>query len=142
LSNYADTSFIASLYLLDAHSSRAAARMKNAVLPILITPLGELELLNAMSLRLFRRELELTAIEGAYALFEADLVEGVVQRAPLPPEAYEQAARIARRQTPQLGTRTLDVLHVASALTLNARTFYTLDRNQRALAKREGLIVP
>jgi len=116
--------------------------MENAVLPILITPLGELELLNAMYLRLFRRELELTAIEGAYALFEADLVEGVVQRAPLPPGAYEQAALIARRQTPQLGTRTLDVLHVASALILNARTFYTFDRNQRALAKREGLIVP
>jgi len=116
--------------------------MKNASLPILMTPLGELELLNALSLRLFRKELELPAIEGAYALFEADLVEGVVQRAPLPSDAYEQAARIAQRHTPRLGTRTLDVLHVASALTLSARTFYTFDRRQRVLAKREGLIVP
>lgn len=116
--------------------------MKNASLPILITPLGELELLNAMSLRLFRRELAQTAVEGAFALFEADLVEGVVQRSPLPTEAYEQAARIAGRHTSRLGTRTLDVLHVASALTLNARTFYTFDRRQRVLAKREGLIVP
>ncbi len=142
MSTYADTSFIASLYLLDAHSRRAAGRMKNASLPILMTPLGELELLNALSLRLFRKELELPAIEGAYALFEADLVEGVVQRAPLPSDAYEQAARIAQRHTPRLGTRTLDVLHVASALTLSARTFYTFDRRQRVLAKREGLIVP
>lgn len=116
--------------------------MKKALLPILITPLGELELLNAMSLRLFRKELELAAIEGAYALFETDLIEGVVRRVPLPADAYEQAARIARRHTSSIGTRTLDVLHVASALTLNARTFYTFDRRQRVLAKREGLIVP
>lgn len=116
--------------------------MKNASLPLLITPLGELELLNALSLRLFRKEVDLTAVDGAYGLFEADLVEGVVQRAPLPSDAYEQAARIALRHTSRLGTRALDVLHVASALTLNARIFYTFDRRQRVLAKREGLVVP
>lgn len=55
---YADTSFLVSLYVLDANSALAAARMEQAKLPILLTPLGELELTNAISLRLFRRELD------------------------------------------------------------------------------------
>jgi len=42
----------------------------------------------------------------------------------------------------RLGTRTLDVLHFASALVLKADTFYTFDVNQGKLAKAEGLAVP
>jgi predicted nucleic acid-binding protein len=49
---------------------------------------------------------------------------------------------MARRQTPQSGTHTLDILHVASALELKAEMFYTFDRNQEKLAKAEGLLVP
>ena len=40
-----------------------------------------------------------------------------------------------------MGTRTLDVLHVASALVLSATEFYTFDRNQSRLAAMEGLRV-
>jgi predicted nucleic acid-binding protein len=39
-------------------------------------------------------------------------------------------------------TRSLDVLHVASALVLHAETFYTFDEKQRKLAKAEGLLAP
>jgi hypothetical protein len=50
--------------------------------------------------------------------------------------------QMARRRTPQLGTRTLDVLHVASAVKLQAEMFYTFNRNQEKLARAEGLLVP
>jgi predicted nucleic acid-binding protein len=53
--------------------------------------------------------------------------------------AYEVAARISRRRTFQLGVRTLDILHVASALVLKAEAFYTFDGRKRRLAKAEGL---
>jgi len=56
LSSYADTSFVASLYIPDANSAEAARRMRRLSLPVLITPLGELELINAVQLRLFRKE--------------------------------------------------------------------------------------
>ena len=49
---------------------------------------------------------------------------------------------MARRRTPPSGTRTLDVLHVASAVKLQADMFYTFDRNQEKLASAEGLLVP
>ena len=49
---------------------------------------------------------------------------------------------MARRRTLQSGTRTLDVLHVSSALRLQAEMFYTFDHNQEKLAKAEGLLIP
>ena len=142
MSVYADTSFLVSLYVLDVYCSRATARMKEALLPILVTPLGRLELLNALSLRLFRKELTLSQTETGRSLFEADVTEGIFILRSLPAAVYERAAAMSRRHTPKLGTRTLDVLHVASAVMLNAHTFYTFDRRQRTLAKREALIVP
>ncbi len=116
--------------------------MKRAVLPILLTPLGELELTNAILLRLFRTELLPSKVKTAHALLRKDIEEGVLLLKPLAAAGYERAKQIARRRTPQLGTRTLDVLHVASALVLQADTFYTFDRSQRKLARIEGLIVP
>jgi predicted nucleic acid-binding protein len=49
--------------------------------------------------------------------------------------------QMVRLRTPQLGTRTLDVLYVASAVKLQADMFYTFDRNQEKLARAEGLPV-
>jgi predicted nucleic acid-binding protein len=142
LSAYADTSFLASLYVLDDNSALAAARMKRAKLPLLITAFGELELTNAVALRLFRKELSASQAKAAHALIRKDLEDGVLMVSPLPASAFERAKRIARRQTPRLGTRTLDVLHVASAVVLQVDTFYTFDTRQAKLAAAEGLVVP
>jgi predicted nucleic acid-binding protein len=141
LSAYADTSFLASLYVLDASSALAAGRMKRAKLPLLITPFGELELTNAVALRLFRKELSAFQVKAAHALIRKDLEDGVLMVNALPASAFERAKQIARRQTPRLGTRTLDVLHVASARALQADTFYTFDTRQAKLAAAEGLLV-
>ena len=48
-------------------------------------------------------------------------------------------AELARRYGPKLGIRTLDSLHVACALELQAEKFWTLDERQAKLAKAEGL---
>jgi predicted nucleic acid-binding protein len=49
------------------------------------------------------------------------------------------AAELSQRHTPKLGTRSLDVLHVACALELKLRHFLTFDTLQQQLAKAEGL---
>jgi predicted nucleic acid-binding protein len=41
-----------------------------------------------------------------------------------------------------LGIRSLDILHVASAIVLGFPEFITFDHRQRALAKAAGLQVP
>src|SRR5208282_2741993 len=84
LSAYADTSFLASLYTPDANSREAAPRMVRLPLPVFLTPLGELELINALQLRLFRRELRQPEIRAAYLAFRTDLHNGVMAVKPLP----------------------------------------------------------
>ena len=141
MSVYADTSFLVSLYILDANSEAAAARMARARLPVFMTQVGELELSNALSLRLFRKELVPSQVKAARALMAADLDQRVIQVAPLSGVMFERAKQISRKWTPRLGTRSLDVLHVASALLLKANAFYTFDRAQGKLAAAVGLTV-
>jgi predicted nucleic acid-binding protein len=74
--------------------------------------------------------------------FETDVREGrlavvdVLWRRTL-----DRAALLSTSHTASLGTRALDVLHVASALTLDARRFVSYDERQAALAKAVGLRV-
>ncbi|MGH9325693.1 MAG: type II toxin-antitoxin system VapC family toxin [Terriglobia bacterium] len=136
--SYADTSFLVSLYTPDANSFRAARLMSTKPI-LLLTPFGELELLNAFELRAFRKELSRREVKRARSAFGSDRESGIFSLEPMPTLAYEAGAKISRRRTFQLGVRTLDILHVATALILKAETFYTFDERQRDLAKAEGL---
>ena len=137
-----DSSFLFSLYVLDVNSAAASAKMRRAVLPLLLTDVGKIEILNAVGLRLFRKELRPSEAKKVYGLFREDIQQGVVQIVPLPAAAYQQAEQIARTHTPLLGTRALDVLHVAGAIVLKADAFYTFDRKQASLAVAVGLAIP
>lgn len=106
---------------------------------LLLTPFGELELLNALELRAFRKELSRREVRRARGAFESDRDSGIFTLQPVPILLYEIADRISRRRTFKLGARTLDILHVASALALKAETFYTFDERQRRLAGAEGI---
>jgi predicted nucleic acid-binding protein len=141
LSVYADTSFLVSLYTPDANSGQASAQMRVIEGPVWLTAFAELELTNAFELRLFRRELAVSEIEAARSAFREDLESGVFSLKPLPVVVFEKARQIARKRTARLGTRTLDVLHVAAALVLGTSEFYTFDRRQSRLAAIEGLRV-
>ena len=141
MSAYADTSFLVSLYTPDSNSEEAAARMKRAPLPVLLTSFVELEWINALELRVFRQELTVVEVRAARRAFRQDIQAGVFAVKPLPTAALERAAQIAGKQTRRLGTRTIDVLHVASALALAADTFYTFDHRQQKLAQSMGLKV-
>lgn len=139
MSVYADTSFLVSLYSPDSNSAEAAGRVGQSQLPLLVTPLGELELANALQLRLFRKEVRAPQVRAAYAAFHADLRDGVLSMKAMPMEVYAQARRLGMRWTSRLGTRTLDIIHVAAALALGADVFNTFDDRQRRLARAAGL---
>jgi predicted nucleic acid-binding protein len=142
LNAYADTSFLTSLYCPDANSAEAARRIQKSVLPLLLTAFGELELTNALQLRLFRREIRPPQAQASYAAFRADVRDGVLIVKLLPETVYARASRLAVKWTAKLGTRTLDIIHVAAALALDADTFNTFDDRQKKLAKAAGLQVP
>jgi predicted nucleic acid-binding protein len=141
LNGYADTSFVASLYMPDANSARAVRHMRQLALPLLFSGLGELELLNAFRLRLFRKEMSPAHARAGLGAFRDDLGNGIIAVRPMAEEIYAQAEFLAAKWTARLGTRTLDILHVASAIILEAESFLTFDERQRKLASAAGLAV-
>ena len=66
----------------------------------------------------------------------------MIRVVPISAATFAHARRMARTQTRLLGTRALDVLHVASALALRADSFCTFDKNQARLAAALGLRIP
>lgn len=140
---YADTGFLCSLYAPDAHTARAAARMARQPLPLPFTWLHQLEFRNALRLRVFRREITTSQRDASLNWLLADLAAGVLVHAtPSAADLTTEAERLSALHSETLGTRTLDILHVAAALILGAPEFLAFDRRQQALARAAGLRVP
>lgn len=136
---YADTSFLFSLYLQDGHSPTAARLIRRVPQPLLLTRLSEVELLNAFRLRVFRREIQIAEADRAAADFAEDVRGSRYLISSVTPAVFDQAANLVHQHSATIGCRTLDTLHVASALTLGATTFLSFDVNQRGLAAATGL---
>jgi predicted nucleic acid-binding protein len=142
LSSYLDSSLLTSLYAPDAHSASAREYLLQAAGPFLLTPFGEAELTNAIELRVFRREIAAAQAKAALERLATHISAGVFHPAPVPAAVYDVARQLSRRHTATLGTRTLDILHVAAALVLHTDSFYTFDRIQAKLARAAGLVTP
>ncbi|MGA3190193.1 MAG: type II toxin-antitoxin system VapC family toxin [Bryobacteraceae bacterium] len=138
---YADTSFLISLYTPDTNSEKASALfLKREEELVWITPFGEVEFVNVIELRVFRKEVTPMQAEKSLRDFQKDLnSKSFLVNRPLPVDSFERAILLSRRHTRQMGTRGMDVIHVAIALELRAEFFYTFDRGQTKLAKRAGL---
>ena len=107
-----------------------------------MTRFGRAEIVNSVHLAVHRKYIEDRAARAAIADLDADVREGRLAIVDLPwRRALDLATELSVRHTAALGTRTLDVLHVAAALTLEARRFVSYDRRQAALARAVGLRV-
>jgi predicted nucleic acid-binding protein len=132
---YLDTSFLVSLYSSDVNFETAVQVVHASKGDRLITTLGELEVVNALGLRVFRKEVSAAQAQASLDDFEKDLRDGVLQLRPLPEHAFDRARQLSRQTTTRLGTRTADLLHVAAALELGVDTLYSFDKQQRKLAR-------
>ena len=140
---YADSGFLCSLYAPDAHTQRAVARMARQSLPLPFVWLHQLELRNALRLRVFRAEITPAQRDASLNAMLADRSGGMLAVvAPPLAEVMIEAERLSALYSETLGTRSLDVLHVASALVLGRSEFLTFDNRQGALASAAGLKVP
>jgi hypothetical protein len=145
LNAYADTGFVMSLYGRDANSPRAVALVARHKPVFFLTEFGEVELANAIERLLFSHRpgasWTLSEAQAVRNRLEQHVNAGVFQLRPVPSEVWQTAIRLSRHYTARLGTRTLDVLHVALALSLQPDLFFTFDRRQWKLAKAVGLHV-
>jgi predicted nucleic acid-binding protein len=139
---YVDPSALLKLYLHEPESvamSAWRARVRGA-LPI--TRHGQVEVVNAICLAAFRKLNGAGAMRDALASFDEDVLEGRYADADVSwRAAFGRAAELSRAHTASLGCRSLDVLHVATALELGRRTFVTYDQRQQQLARTAGLRV-
>lgn len=135
---YADTSFLVSLYIPESNSAEAERRISTKP-RLLLTPLHRAEWAHAIEHHVFQNHISRREAEQLHREFERDCAEGVWTEIELPVLAFETCSRLARRHAARLGTRTLDTLHVASALELKAERFWTFDQRQSKLARAESL---
>ena len=138
MTSYADTSFLTSLYLKDGHSHTADQLLPNLT-ECLLTPLHRAEWFHAIAQYVYRGVLIEIKARELHRLFEQDVKAGPWREVPFPEHAFELCADLARRHGAKLGMRTLDTLHVACALELKAKEFWTFDDRQAKLAKAQGM---
>jgi len=138
LTIYADTSFLVSLYVPDRHSAEAQRRLV-AGPSVWLTALHRAEFTHAVYQHVFQRKISAAEAQQVLRDMEEDRAAGVWREADLPEMALERSADLAHKHGARLGVRTLDSLHVASALELKAERFWTFDKRQSKLAELEHL---
>jgi predicted nucleic acid-binding protein len=144
---YADTSFLASLYIItdNRHGDAVAVAQTWKTPPRLpLTPFGMVELSNVLARLQYKGLMHQGEARAIERLVREELEAGVLESQPL--RAYQWLAAtldVVKNVTPCTGTRTLDAMHVALARISGARTFISFDKNQRTAAKAAGFdLVP
>jgi predicted nucleic acid-binding protein len=138
---FADSSFLVSLYLpndrFSAWARTIAASFRDTVAyPLLV----ELELTNTIWRAVGEKRIPARLAANLLGAVNRDLTEGFLVRSGLDAVAhYRDAMKLATRYAAQYLTRTLDILHVAAALLLEAKILASFDERQRRLAAGVGL---
>ncbi|MFV1996057.1 MAG: type II toxin-antitoxin system VapC family toxin [Verrucomicrobiales bacterium] len=139
---YADTSFLVSLYGRDASSAEAQQMAVTLESPFAFTLLHRHEARNALRLAIFRKDITPNECKAVLAAMGDDEKSGVLANTPFAwAEVFDQAETLSASHTPKLGTRAMDILHVAAAEVLGIREFLTFDTRQKALARKIGMTV-
>ncbi|MCX6951896.1 MAG: type II toxin-antitoxin system VapC family toxin [Verrucomicrobia bacterium] len=137
---YVDPSALLKLYLHEPESRGMVAWRTKVAGPLTVTHHGRVELVNGIALAAHRQLIDEPAFNGALAALDDDFEQGrLVQADLLWRAALKRAAELSRQHSRTLGTRSLDVLHVASALELGFRTFISFDTRQQNLVRAVGL---
>ena len=137
---YIDPSALACLYILQARSRALAQWRRRLKAPVGISHHGKAELVNAIALAVFRGDMPADDGESAFDEIEEDFVNGdLVLYDLLWRSALNRSIDLSKEHSAALGTRAMDVLHVACALELRIPRFLTFDGRQQQLAKAAGL---
>lgn len=146
---YPDTSFLCSLYREQENSLRADAFREKMTVPLPFTRLLEFEFLQSIELQVWlhthdrKKGYSRSVADSMITDWQSDVAAGLNVLVPADTDlVISLAADLSRRHTAKLGNRTLDILHLATAIHLGAKTFLTFDERQKELAKGIGLKVP
>jgi hypothetical protein len=138
---YADPSFLFSFYAWDDNTTAAEQLYhRDRRRPLIFTPWQRFELRNAVRLvshRLRRARAPIRFQSGnVFREIEADLSAGRLKHREHDwKETLRLAEDLSATHTELLGSASVDLWHVASAVLLEADTFWTFDEDQQTLAR-------
>ncbi len=137
---YVDPSALVRLYIHQVGSRDMSIWRAKIKGTLTVTHHGRTEIINAICRAAFLGLLNRDGLAEALVDLNSDFASGHLQQADiLWRSALNGAADLSQRHTPKLGTRSLDVLHVACALELKLPYFLTFDERQQQLAAATGL---
>ena len=143
-----DTSFLCAMYVRQDNSPAAAAHFKAMPEPLHVSGLLLYEFRQSVRFQVWLHSRDKTKgypqtiADAALAKLQTNLDTGALTIVAAEwADVHSRAEDLSKRHTAAGGHRSLDVLHVATALHLKAREFLSFDTNQRKLAAAEGLKV-
>ena len=138
---YLDTSALIKLYHLEPGSADVQTLVSSQSHPLPIWELQEMELTNALRLKVFWKEISEADASSQIAHFNRRQSSGFYYMPEIGRSDLLDRYLALSAHTAKLGCRTLDILHVAAATLLGASLFVTYDQRQAPLATLAGLKV-
>lgn len=143
---YPDTSFLCAFYVKQSNSPSAAAYAAGMREPLHVAAFLAYEFRQSLRFQTWRHSanpcegIAPSVAQAAFLQFDTDLSNGVAVLMPCNfQDVFVLAEQLSKKHTSLSGHRSFDVLHVATALHLEAKEFLTFDANQRRLAAAEKL---
>jgi len=137
---YADTGVLVKGYVFESDSEAAVRIIESLGDHLLYSHLHSIEIPNAIRLKRFRGEITKAQEIAANRAFLSDIESGVLTPCDYDlGEVFLLAERLSAKHSAIIGSRSLDLLHVAAALEAGATHFASLDTRQRKVASLIGL---
>ena len=136
---YLDTSALLKLYIRESGSEAVQACVASQDDPLPVWELHQAEIINALRLKTFWGDIDNHQADHLIGLFDQRMGRGQYFFPEIDRDGLMTTFRSLSRQTPRIGCRTMDVLHVACALQIEPESFVSFDERQRTLAAEAGL---
>ncbi len=133
---YLDTSFLFKSYITEAHSAEVTEFLETLPERAIVSALTDVEMAAA-----FARKLPLLAARTAFALYSRDRRLKLYRDVEITPEVYSVAGRLTLQYGHSTRLRSLDALHLATALEYGVDTMATYDGRLATAAAELGLSV-
>jgi len=136
---YLDTSALLKLYVREPGSEAVQGLIESQDEPLPIWEILEMELLNALRLKVFWDESEASEANRQLELFEGRKRRGLYHTPVVGRSELMAAFRELSATTPDPGCRTMDILHVAFAIQLQPEVFSASTKDRGSWRSRWGL---
>ena len=140
MSLYYDSGVLVKLYVSEEVNDAVARFLAERREAVAINDLHDIEMRNALRLKRFREEIDDEQLAASMAMLANDLAARRLIRAGVDWQSvFAEAERLSAATTTGTGVRTIDLLHVAAALSQGATGLVSLDHRQRAVARLASL---